>query len=234
MCSAGPLCPRELARPHLSSLPLCDAVSLPNPNLTHTILPLSLRIPVAHLDSHLSRRYPHRPHVVLPRGPLDYGGYGGGGGDDLLPPCPPAVSCTTLPPWWLYVVNLPTSPLHSPLSLSPSPVLRHPVQPTCLCVWLAALSLSVPLPRPTPSPQVWLPASGERGAPVVLGKPGAGDGQFSVPTALALAPSIGLVVRESGNGGRFQVGARCCAHFFCTMRLALPGWGGCGVMGSSM
>ena len=69
--------------------------------------------------------------------------------------------------------------------------------------------------------QVWLPASGERGAPVVLGKPGAGDGQFSVPTALALAPSIGLVVRESGNGGRFQVGcllvwrARCWVPQSC-------------------
>ncbi len=38
-----------------------------------------------------------------------------------------------------------------------------------------------------------------------LGCFGAADGLFSVPTALALAPGTGLVVREFGNQGRFQV-----------------------------
>ncbi len=38
-----------------------------------------------------------------------------------------------------------------------------------------------------------------------LGKWGSGDGEFSYPTALALVPGLGLVVREAGNGGRFQV-----------------------------
>ena len=42
-----------------------------------------------------------------------------------------------------------------------------------------------------------------------LGKAGGGhgfeDGEFSHPYALALVPGIGLVVRESGNGGRLQV-----------------------------
>jgi hypothetical protein len=39
-----------------------------------------------------------------------------------------------------------------------------------------------------------------------LGKYGSGDGEFNHgPTALALVPGLGLVVRESGNGGRLQV-----------------------------
>jgi hypothetical protein len=37
-----------------------------------------------------------------------------------------------------------------------------------------------------------------------LGKFGSGDGEFSCPSALALVPGLGLVVRESMNG-RFQV-----------------------------
>ena len=38
-----------------------------------------------------------------------------------------------------------------------------------------------------------------------LGKWGSGDGEFDYPSALALVPGLGLVVRELGNGGRFQV-----------------------------
>ena len=37
-----------------------------------------------------------------------------------------------------------------------------------------------------------------------LGKLGSGDGEFNGPSALALVPGLGLVVREFGNG-RFQV-----------------------------
>jgi hypothetical protein len=38
-----------------------------------------------------------------------------------------------------------------------------------------------------------------------LGKEGSRDGQFINPSALALVPGLGLVVREMGNAGRFQV-----------------------------
>ncbi len=38
-----------------------------------------------------------------------------------------------------------------------------------------------------------------------LDKRGRGDGEFEGPSALALVPGIGLVVREMGNGGRVQV-----------------------------
>jgi hypothetical protein len=38
-----------------------------------------------------------------------------------------------------------------------------------------------------------------------LGKEGSGDGEFWCPTALALVPGLGLVVRDSADGGRFQV-----------------------------
>ena len=34
---------------------------------------------------------------------------------------------------------------------------------------------------------------------------GSGDGEFIIPSALALVPGLGLVVREISNGGRFQV-----------------------------
>ncbi len=37
-----------------------------------------------------------------------------------------------------------------------------------------------------------------------LGKWGSGDGEFNVPSALALVPGLGLVVRDAGNG-QFQV-----------------------------
>ena len=38
-----------------------------------------------------------------------------------------------------------------------------------------------------------------------LGKLGSEDGEFVYPSALALVPGLGLVVREWGNGCRFQV-----------------------------
>jgi hypothetical protein len=38
-----------------------------------------------------------------------------------------------------------------------------------------------------------------------LGKCGGGDGEFSSPTALALLPGVGLLVREALNEGRLQV-----------------------------
>ena len=38
-----------------------------------------------------------------------------------------------------------------------------------------------------------------------LGKWGSGDGEFKDPSALALVPGLGLVVREISNGGRLQV-----------------------------
>jgi hypothetical protein len=38
-----------------------------------------------------------------------------------------------------------------------------------------------------------------------LGMSGSGDGEFIYPSALALVPGLGLVVREIDNGGRFQV-----------------------------
>ena len=40
---------------------------------------------------------------------------------------------------------------------------------------------------------------------VRLGKGGSGDGELNTPSALALVPGLGLVVREFNNGGRFQV-----------------------------
>jgi hypothetical protein len=38
-----------------------------------------------------------------------------------------------------------------------------------------------------------------------LGEYGSGDGEFDYPSALALVPGLGLVVRECWNDGRFQV-----------------------------
>jgi hypothetical protein len=38
-----------------------------------------------------------------------------------------------------------------------------------------------------------------------LGSKGSGDGEFSCPSALALVPGLGLMVREYGNHGRLQV-----------------------------
>ena len=41
--------------------------------------------------------------------------------------------------------------------------------------------------------------------PATLGSQGRGLGRLDHPSALALLPGGGLVVRESGTGGRFQV-----------------------------
>ncbi len=50
---------------------------------------------------------------------------------------------------------------------------------------------------------------GDRGGRSSLGKAGGGggggDGEFMWPTALAIVPGLGLVVRESGSKGRLQV-----------------------------
>ncbi len=37
------------------------------------------------------------------------------------------------------------------------------------------------------------------------GGPGSGDGEFWYPSALAVVPGLGLVMREDGNSGRLQV-----------------------------
>jgi hypothetical protein len=52
----------------------------------------------------------------------------------------------------------------------------------------------------------WLGRRGRVSA--TLGGQGHLDGQFDYPAALALLPGGDLVVRESGNGGRFQVFTR--------------------------
>jgi hypothetical protein len=50
---------------------------------------------------------------------------------------------------------------------------------------------------------------GDCGGRLSLGKAGggegSGDGEFDSPTALAVVPGLGLVVREDGNGGRLRV-----------------------------
>jgi hypothetical protein len=50
-------------------------------------------------------------------------------------------------------------------------------------------------------------ASGDmdRGGRASLGKRGSGDGEFNFPSALALVPGLGLVVREGGGYGRVQL-----------------------------
>ena len=44
----------------------------------------------------------------------------------------------------------------------------------------------------------------DRGGRASLGKRGNGDGEFNLPSALAMVPGLGLVARENGNGGRVQ------------------------------
>ena len=46
---------------------------------------------------------------------------------------------------------------------------------------------------------------GDGAGQATLGERGSGDGEFYGPTALALVPGLGLVVREFGNDGRLQV-----------------------------
>ena len=57
-----------------------------------------------------------------------------------------------------------------------------------------------------------------------LGKKGSGDGELDLPSALALVPSLGLVVREYGNGGRLQLFATPDAIAMSSMSAARVGW----------
>jgi hypothetical protein len=57
-----------------------------------------------------------------------------------------------------------------------------------------------------------------------LGRYGSGDGEFSWPSALALVPDLGLVVREFGNGGRLQVFATPDTIAMASMSAARVGW----------
>ena len=57
-----------------------------------------------------------------------------------------------------------------------------------------------------------------------LGKRGSGDGEFRFPSALALVPGLGLVVREWDNEGRFQVFASPDAIAMVSMSVARVAW----------
>jgi hypothetical protein len=57
-----------------------------------------------------------------------------------------------------------------------------------------------------------------------LGHEGCGHGEFSYPTALALVPGLGLVVRECGNGGGLQFFATPDAIAMSSMSAARVGW----------
>jgi hypothetical protein len=57
-----------------------------------------------------------------------------------------------------------------------------------------------------------------------LGKKGNGDGDFICPSALALVPGLGLVVRECSNGGRLQFFATPDAVAMASMAAARVGW----------
>jgi hypothetical protein len=57
-----------------------------------------------------------------------------------------------------------------------------------------------------------------------LGKMGSGDGEFISPTALALVPGLGLVVRDDGEGGRLQFFATPDAIAMASMSAARVGW----------
>jgi hypothetical protein len=65
---------------------------------------------------------------------------------------------------------------------------------------------------------------GADGGGVSLGKGGCGDGEFSWPSALALVPGLGLVVREQGNRGRLQFFATPDAIAMASMSAARVGW----------
>jgi hypothetical protein len=56
-----------------------------------------------------------------------------------------------------------------------------------------------------------------------MGKRGCGDGELESPTALALVPGVGLVVRE-GNGRRVQVFATIDAVLMASMSGCRVGW----------
>jgi hypothetical protein len=57
-----------------------------------------------------------------------------------------------------------------------------------------------------------------------LGKYGRGDGEFYNPSALALVPDLGLVVREHGNGGRVQFFATPDTIAMASLSVARVGW----------
>ena len=57
-----------------------------------------------------------------------------------------------------------------------------------------------------------------------LGRWGRGDGEFTDPTALALVPGLGLVVRESGGYGRVQVFATPAAIAMASMSPCRVAW----------
>jgi DNA-binding beta-propeller fold protein YncE len=56
-----------------------------------------------------------------------------------------------------------------------------------------------------------------------MGKRGRGDGEFECPTALALVPGVGPIVRE-GNGRRVQVFATTDAVLMASMSACRVGW----------
>jgi hypothetical protein len=57
-----------------------------------------------------------------------------------------------------------------------------------------------------------------------LGKWGSGDGEFVLPSALALVPGLGLVVRDVGNRGRLQVFATPDAIAMASMSAPRVAW----------
>jgi hypothetical protein len=57
-----------------------------------------------------------------------------------------------------------------------------------------------------------------------LGEEGSGDGEFKLPSALALVPGLGLVVRELGNDGRVQFFATPDAIAMASMSATRVGW----------
>jgi DNA-binding beta-propeller fold protein YncE len=61
-------------------------------------------------------------------------------------------------------------------------------------------------------------------ARAILGRVGDGDGEFTYPTALALVPDLGLVVREEGNDGRVQVFATPDDIAMASMSAWRVGW----------
>jgi hypothetical protein len=69
-------------------------------------------------------------------------------------------------------------------------------------------------------------AAVEGGAPSRSASGGMGleSGEFSCPTALALVPCLGLVVREHGNGGRVQFFATPDAIAMASMSVHRVGW----------
>ena len=57
-----------------------------------------------------------------------------------------------------------------------------------------------------------------------LGKRGSGDGEFQYPSALALVPGLGLVVRDIADGGRVQVFATPDAIAMASMSALRVAW----------